>query len=145
MDTTRNIDLGMPSGFEVESAAFVVVPEEGLTVASPAHGGMRGKLDHWKSLGADKVHTLQRTWAGRTDSWKRTVSERGLAMKSLVRDGATDSMMKINSSMRTSPMKWAGIAAGTGFTLGMIGRLLQKRSHHRHHHHPTQLVIIDAC
>jgi hypothetical protein len=144
MDTTRNIDLNMPSGFEVESAAFVVVPEEGLTTPSPAHGGMRGKLDHWKSLGADKVHTLGRTWAGRTESWKRTVSERGLAMKSLVRDHANDSMMKVNSSMRVNPMKWAGIAAGTGFTLGMIGRLMHKRSHHRHHHQP-QLVIIDAC
>jgi len=96
-------------------------------------GGMRDTLDRWKSLGADKVHTLQ-----------RTVSERGLAVKSQLRDRANGSMMKVNSSMRGNPMKWAGIAAGAGFTLGMIGRLMQKRSHHRHHHQ-AQLVIIDAC
>ena len=95
-------------------------------------GGMRDTLDRWKSLGADKVHTLQ-----------RTVSERGLAVKSLVRDRTNDSIAKVNSSMRGNPMKWAGIAAGSGFALGMIGRLLHKRSHHRHHHE-AQLVIIDA-
>lgn len=31
-------------------------------------------------------------------------------------------------SMRTNPMKWAGIVAGTGFILGLAGRILQRRS-----------------
>ncbi|MEA2491477.1 MAG: hypothetical protein QOH21_3269 [Acidobacteriota bacterium] len=144
MDTIRNTNLDLPSGFEVESAAFVVVPEEGLTSPSPAHGGMRGKLDHWKERGTESIHSLQRSLSDRGDMLKQNVTARSLAMKSLVRIEVDDQVMKINSSMRVHPMKWAGIAAGAGFGLGLIGRLMHKRSHHRHHHQP-QLVIIDAC
>lgn len=73
---------------------------------------IRGKVDHWKSRGTERVQSQVR---------------------------------KIDSSMRQSPMKWAGVAAGAGLTLGLIGRFLQSRSHHRHHHHPAQVLIIDAC
>jgi hypothetical protein len=62
----------------------------------------------------------------------------------LAREEMDGQLTKMNASMRVNPMKWAGIAAGAGFGLGLIGRILHKRSHHRHHL-PPQLVIIDAC
>ena len=46
-------------------------------------------------------------------------------------------------SMQTNPMKWAGIVAGTGFILGLAGRLLQRRSQQRSI--PDLVVIETAC
>jgi L,D-peptidoglycan transpeptidase YkuD (ErfK/YbiS/YcfS/YnhG family) len=48
---------------------------------------------------------------------------------------------KANSQLRTNPAKWAGIAAGTGFAIGMAGRFLRHRSHERS---TPAIVIIEA-
>ena len=48
---------------------------------------------------------------------------------------------QVQSSMSNNPMKWAGIAAGSGFALGMIGRLM---SHRRKHGPVLDIVVIDA-
>jgi ElaB/YqjD/DUF883 family membrane-anchored ribosome-binding protein len=142
MDTTiRSNDWDLPSGLEVESAGFVVVPEGSVENAPAARGGVRGKLDHWKSRGVETLDTLK----SRSTDTMQSLQQRGLAMKSLVRDNVNERVAKVNESMRSSPMKWAGIAAGSGFALGLFGRFLHVRSHHRHHHHDAQLVIIDAC
>lgn len=51
----------------------------------------------------------------------------------------------MNATMiRTNPMKWAGIAAAAGFSLGLIGRLLQMRKERRLRAMPD-LVIIDRA
>ena len=113
MDTTH--DWQMPSGSEVESAAW------------HPRGGMRGRLDTLKSRGISRVHDIQRAVAGR---------------KTLLQSSARSQLTSMQSSMRTSPMKWAGIAAGTGFALGLIGRIAQAR-HKRKNALPT-LVIVEA-
>ena len=45
-------------------------------------------------------------------------------------------------SMQTNPMKWAGIAAGTGLILGLAGRLVQRRSQRSI---PDLVIIETAC
>ena len=119
-------NLGMPSGYEVESATLHVPVNEELVVREPVRTGMRGRLDALKSRGLSKMHDVQ-----------HKLSDRGLAMKQTLADQQT----RVQSSMSNHPMKWAGIAAGSGFALGMIGRLM----HHRSRHRPTlDIVVIDA-
>jgi hypothetical protein len=117
MDTTH--DWQMPSGSEVESAAWHESP----------HGGIRGRLDALKSRSLSKVHDVQTS----------LVTARGS-----VRDGAKSQVAKVQDSMRTSPMKWAGIAAGTGFALGLVGRIAQARNK-RKHAMPTLVIVEASC
>lgn len=51
---------------------------------------------------------------------------------------------KTQSSMHTNPMKWAGIAAGSGFAIGLIGRLLHVRRN-RLSRMPQVVVIEPVC
>jgi len=143
MDTTR--DLQLPSGSEVGAATLhpdvhAHVHDVGTSVTLPERSGMRGKLDSLKSRGLSKVHDIQ-----------RVARDRGMAMKgSLVtaqtsmRDGATAQVTKLNDSMKTNPMKWAGIAAGAGFGLGLIGRVAHWRSRHRRTM-PDLVIIESGC
>jgi ElaB/YqjD/DUF883 family membrane-anchored ribosome-binding protein len=50
--------------------------------------------------------------------------------------------MKANDRMRGNPAMWAGIAAGAGLGIGLLGRFLQRRASHRH---MPAVVIIEAC
>jgi hypothetical protein len=109
----------MGSGNEVESAAFHV-PVSVSHQLPPARTGFRGKLDELKSRGLSKVQGAR-------------VS---------MRDGANGQMTKVRSSMKTKPMLWAGIAAGTGFALGLAGRIADSRRKSRRMY--PDLVIIDA-
>src|SRR5688572_20020177 len=104
----------MGSGNEVESAAFRVPVSHQLS--SPARTGFRGKLDDLKSRGLSKVHD--------------------------VRDGVSGKVTKAQTSMKTNPMLWAGIAAGSGFALGLAGRIADSRRRNRRMY--PDLVIIDA-
>lgn len=57
---------------------------------------------------------------------------------------ATHSMrVSVDDSMKSKPMLWAGIAAGSGFAIGMAGRFVQWR-HHRRQAGAPSLVILDA-
>jgi hypothetical protein len=154
MNTTRD-ELGLASGCEVESATFhVPVTTEALVPTTPApRSGMRGKVDDLKSRGLSKVddlktrsvsklHDVQHTIGDRTSVMKSTMHRSLTNAKTSMRTGVDGQMTKMQSSMQTSPMKWAGIAAGSGFAIGMIGRLIHWRN--KHQRNMPQLVIIES-
>lgn len=127
MNTNRNVSFGSgigPSGYEVESAMFK--PEVGQ-----GRSNVMRKLDDLKARSLSRVHDVQ-----------RVVSDRTSIVKSSARTGVTSGMTKVQSSMRNSPAKWAGIAAGSGFVLGMLGRLISSRNERRRH--MPQLVVIET-
>ena len=173
MNTNRDVlsgsDLEMPSGFEVESATFhpPVTVSTGMPVTTSERSGMRGKLDDLKSRGLSTLHDMQHTLGDRTSVLKQNLGERTALMKqtmsdrtsvlksnlqrsvtsakSSVRSTADRSMMNMRASMQNSPGKWAGIAAGSGFALGMLGRFIHWRNKHQHHYAPQLVIIESSC
>ncbi|HET7434420.1 MAG TPA: hypothetical protein VFN10_06860 [Thermoanaerobaculia bacterium] len=171
MDTNRNTDvLPVPSGFEVESATFRLPVDASHTLPPPQ--GMHGRIDElksrglqaldtWKSRSNETVESLKSRSSETVELLKSRSSETVESLKSrgqmlvqtakqqlvqtqgTMREGVHVQVDRMNGSMRTSPAKWAGIAAASGFVIGMIGRW----SHHRSHHRSSmpQLVIIEAC
>ena len=117
MNTTHDVKL--PSGWEVESAT--------LHPPMSDRSGMRARLETLKSRGLTKVQRV-----------RNLTSERGLA----VRDGAKSQVTKLQSSMSSNAMLWAGIAAATGLGLGLLGRVAHWRSKQRRV--MPDLVIIEA-
>ena len=115
----------MGSGNEVESAAFHVPVSH--DVSSPVRTGFRGKLDTLKSRGVSKVHDVQSSLSN---------------VKVSVREGVSDQMTRTQTSMKTKPMLWAGVAAGAGFALGLAGRIADSRRSRRRMY--PDVVIIDA-
>jgi hypothetical protein len=111
----------------METTRDVDVWGEGTSVTLPERSGFRGRLDGLKSLAKGKVHDVQ-----------RNVSDCRVA----VRHGAQTGVAKVQSSMRTKPMLWAGLAAGTGFGLGLIGRVAHWR--HQQRRAMPDIVIIEA-
>src|SRR5688572_12824670 len=110
MNTTPDVlsgsDLESPSGSEVYSAAFHPTVDRASTLSSHK-SGFRGRLDTFKSRGLEKIRGS-----------KELVSTRTSTMKRSVRNGVSRQMTQMESSMRTSPMKWVAVAAGSGFALG---------------------------
>jgi hypothetical protein len=51
--------------------------------------------------------------------------------------------MKANDNLRSNPAKWAGIAAGAGLGVGLIGRFLHHRAQNRRV--PAIVIIEAAC
>jgi ElaB/YqjD/DUF883 family membrane-anchored ribosome-binding protein len=94
-----------------------------------ASSGFRGKLDTWKSRGQSKVHDLQ-----------RVAADRG----TMVRTATKSQVTKVQDSMRVNPMKWAAIAAGTGFALGLAGRIAEARNKRRHAM-PALVIVETSC
>jgi hypothetical protein len=147
MNTTRDVlsgsDLGLPSGCEVESATFHVPVTEALVPTAPVtRSGLREKVEVLKSRGLSKLHDVQRTIGDRTSVMKSTMQRSMTNAKTSVRTGVDGQVTKMQSSMQSSPMKWAGIAAGSGFAIGMIGRVIHWRN--KHQRHMPQLVIIES-
>lgn len=68
--------------------------------------------------------------------------ERMTAVKSGARTKVTAANDRLLGTLRASPVKWAGIAAGAGFGLGLIGRLVRYRMKSRG---LPDVVVIDAC
>jgi ElaB/YqjD/DUF883 family membrane-anchored ribosome-binding protein len=140
MNTNRDVTFGsgpgVPSGWEVESAALHV-PVADHTLP-PQRSDIRGKLDDLKTRSLSKVHEVQ----NKVHDVQDLVVQRTSVMKNNLRIGMNDSVTKMQSSMRTSPTMWAGIAAGSGLAIGLIGRVMAWRS--KQHRHMPQLVIIET-
>ena len=83
---------------------------------------LRGKLVALKSRGLSKVHDIQR----------------------VVRDRGTSQVTKVNDSMRNKPMLWAGLAAVSGLSLGLIGRFAHWRNKQRRMT-PDLIIIESSC
>jgi len=164
MTTTNTMnggsDIRVPSGHEVESATFHIpaTGEENLSLGeTSSRSGFRGrmgdmksrgmsKVDDLKSRGRMKVHEVQHLIADSKTSLQTSIANAKVSFadaKVAMRDGMQRQVTTTQSSMKTSPMKWAGIAAGSGFALGLIGRYMHWRNYHRRGRTPD-LVIIDA-
>lgn len=143
MNTTRDVlpgsDIRRPSGCEVESASFY--EPIGTEITRPQQQpGLREKAEELKTRGIAKVHDVQRVVRNRGMELKRSL----ISAKEQGRTQLQRNMTTMQSSMRNSPMKWAGIAAGSGVALGLIGRMAHWRRHHHQKMRAPDLVIIDA-
>ena len=138
MGVSESSDLRVPSGYEVESATFHAPVRMGSCGTTTGKASLRSKIDGIRKLGALKVGELKGELSDRKASMMTSLHER----KTSMRDGLQRQVASTQSSMRSSPMKWAGIAAGSGFALGMIGRYMHWRNNHRRM--TPDLVIIDA-
>jgi ElaB/YqjD/DUF883 family membrane-anchored ribosome-binding protein len=157
MDTNRNgisgSDLHMPSGAEVEAATLhVPVGELGGThehmhspAPMPERSGMRTKLDTLKSQSLSKMEEVRSNVTRSVALMKSNVNQSLSTAKSSLRSETSIRMNEMQTSMRNNPMKWAGIAAGTGFGLGMIGRFVHWRNKHHHRAMPSLVVIERTC
>jgi ElaB/YqjD/DUF883 family membrane-anchored ribosome-binding protein len=162
MDTNRNAFSGleMPSGFEVEAATLhVPVGDPGthshVHEAVPVSSGISGRLDELKDKSREQLEHLRRSMTERSTTLKNNVTQ-SVALtrskvnssiahaKSSLRDETSHRVSDVQTSMRTNPMKWAGIAAGAGFGLGLIGRIAHWRNKHQHLT-PNLIVIERSC
>jgi ElaB/YqjD/DUF883 family membrane-anchored ribosome-binding protein len=148
----RNVSFGTgtgPSGIsgsEVESAMFTPELGHDETFSTSVHPGGRAsvmrKLEDLKFRGISRVHDVQRVVGDCTSLVKSNVQRSMTTAKTSARDGVNTGVMRVQSSMRNSPAKWAGIAAGSGFILGMLGRIIHSRK--EQHRHMPQLVVIET-
>ncbi|HEX2831715.1 MAG TPA: hypothetical protein VHW00_01795 [Thermoanaerobaculia bacterium] len=158
MDTNRSgiygSELHLPSGAEVEAATLhVPVGETGAThrltrkhahEPIPERSGVLAKLDTLKSQSLSKVHEVRSNVTRSVFSLKTNMNRSLRSAKTSLRSQTSTRVSDVQTSMRNSPMKWAGIAAGAGFGLGMIGRIVQWRNKH-HRAMPTLVVIERSC
>jgi len=137
MNNLNTSDLRVPSGFDVESATLH--RNENRLLDDHTHdGGMKDKIYHLRSRGVEKLNSLKSDINDRVETWKPMAQERMTSMRSSVKG----QIASLQSQMKSNPGKWAGIAAGAGFGLGLLGRLMRHRAHRRD---LPQIVIVGAC
>jgi ElaB/YqjD/DUF883 family membrane-anchored ribosome-binding protein len=169
MNTNRDVlsgsDLEMPSGFEVEAATFhaPVVTEVVVVTPERSNSTMKDKLSSLKSQSRMKLHDVQHLMneksavmksslersltTAKSSTQQALVTARSTMNRSMSQANATvhTTLDDVQADMRVNPMKWAGIAAGSGFAIGLIGRMISWRNKHRHVHGMPQLVIIESA
>ena len=123
------------------------VPDDHLLSDHSHDGGMKDKLYHLRSRGIDVMNTVKRDV---NEKWMPMANERMSSMRSGMKM-KTDKLQRemktrvsdLESQLKANPTKWAGIAAGAGFGLGLIGRIMRHRAHRAATPH---IVIIEgAC
>lgn len=147
-------NLTAPSGLEVESASFHMPTGSTSSSGVSASSGrdLKSKLSGLTSNLSRKVGDLKPMVSQRMTSMRDGLNTHVSTLRSTMnqrmmtmRDGVKMKASLMQSDMRMNPMKWAGIAAGTGFGLGLLTRLMDHRSHKHVRRGVPQLVIIDAC
>jgi ElaB/YqjD/DUF883 family membrane-anchored ribosome-binding protein len=155
-NVTYGTDLKMPSGCEVGAASFHGEVVGMHPIHAAADSGMKAKLEHLRERSLARVHEVQRTLADRSVDVRETVAGRTalvrsnvqnklMATKSTVRRNVDETMARMENSMRMQPMKWASIAAASGFALGMAGRVAQWRSKQKSRYTPQLVIIETSC
>jgi hypothetical protein len=71
-----------------------------------------------------------------------SVKTRAAEVKPMVSARVRSLSSGVQQKLRAKPAMWAGVAAGAGFGLGMMGRLMRHRMHRDVM--PT-LIIVEAC
>jgi hypothetical protein len=115
------------------------VPDDHLLTDHTHDGGIKDKWFHMRSRGMESIHTMTRDMNERVSSIKPMAQTRMTAM----RNGMSLQMSKLQMQLRANPTKWAGIAAGAGFGLGLMGRIMRHRAAHASI--PHLVVIETAC
>ena len=77
-------------------------------------------------------------WRGRLGNLKSSLVTGVHAVKPM----ALNRVSVIDSSLRSRPGKWAGIATGAGLLLGIGGRLMRRRAARKEYAH---FVLIESC
>lgn len=116
-------------------------------------GDWKEKLNGWKSRGLDYCRNMSRTMSDKTHSMQRSISTKTADMKRMVAERSAqvepmihDTMDKVDRELHSNPTKWAGIAAGASFALGMIGREVRHRVAHKHAKRMMpELIIIETA
>jgi hypothetical protein len=91
-----------------------------------------------------------RTWKEKLAAVPRNIKSRSIAKwndaceaAASVKPRLNAMQVKANDSLRGNPAKWAGIAAGAGLGIGLIGRFVHHRAYHRRM--PAVVIIEAAC
>ncbi len=89
-------------------------------------GGLKDTLHHLRLRGMERLNSLKREMSGRVSSWNTTMKSQ---------------LNHVQTAVKANPKKWAGIAAGAGLGLGIIGRMIRNRARSL-----PQIIVIDrAC
>ena len=148
MNTTYDVLSGstevLPCGCRVESVSMGHIHPEPYVPES------RSRVSELKSTALERIHEAKRSVSAATTSARHTALEKVDRLRrntnlgvERVRRSAADRVAGVQASMRDKPMMWAGVAAGAGFGIGLIGRLLDHRRH-QHHRLTPQLVVIET-
>jgi ElaB/YqjD/DUF883 family membrane-anchored ribosome-binding protein len=127
-----------------------------------ANGGLKSKVDDLKARALTTAETVKEQASVKMAELKSNLNTTMASVKANVNEKLAEGRVVANrtmteaqteakiqyatmqTSMRTSPMKWAGIAGGTGLVIGLIGRYMSYRAKQRSR--MPQLVIIEhAC
>jgi ElaB/YqjD/DUF883 family membrane-anchored ribosome-binding protein len=168
-DVLSGSDLEMPSGFEVEAATFHAPVVTEVVIVTPERSGsdfksnMKEKLDSLRMQSRMKLHDAQHLIDEKSAVMKSSLQhsmttaksqmqEKMLVARSTTNRSLTQAKTSVHtglndmqSDMKVNPMKWAGIAAGSGFAIGLIGRFVHWRNKRHQMRGVPQLVIIESA
>ena len=144
-------DLRVPMSWDVDSST--------RTSSSTHLGGLKERLNSFKSTCmssvdskkrgiSEKINELKPVVTQRIDSLRSDFSREVSTMRSHIdarvntmRDGVRMKATTMQHEMSSNPAKWAGIAAGVGMGIGVLGRYMR----HRAHRPQPQFIIIESC